>query len=110
MSAAEQNYLREVQIANPKMSAASNFIGNTLYYLDAQVSNKGVKTIRQLDLTLTFMDPFGQVVLRKIVYPVTLQTPALKSGATEPLHFTFEHLPDEWNEGPPVITPTYVSF
>ncbi len=110
MSAAEQSYLHEVGITNAKMSEASNFLGNTLYYLDAQLSNKGPKTIRQLDLTLTFMDPFGQVVLRKVVLPITPQTPALKGGATEAVHFTFEHLPAEWNEGPPVITPTYVSF
>lgn len=110
MSAAEQSYLHDVEIANAKVSTASNFLGNTLYYLDAQISNKGPQTIRQLDLTLTFMDPFGQVVLRKIVLPVTPQTPALKGGTTEAVHFTFERLPAEWNEGPPVITATYVSF
>src|SRR5579875_35238 len=70
MSAAEQNYLHEVGITNAKMSEASNFLGNTLYYLDAKLSNKGPKTIRQLDLALTFMDPFGQVVLRKTVSPI----------------------------------------
>ncbi|MGH9440564.1 MAG: hypothetical protein ACRD22_22550 [Terriglobia bacterium] len=110
MSAAEQSYLHNVEISNAKVSAASNFLGSTLYYLDAQLHNKGTKTVRQLGLTLTFMDPFGQVVLREVVYPITPQTPALKGEAAEPLHLTFEHLPAEWNEGPPVITPTYVSF
>ncbi|MGH9357105.1 MAG: hypothetical protein ACRD10_13320, partial [Terriglobia bacterium] len=107
---AEQNYLREVEVTNAKVSEASNFLGSTLYYLDAQLTNKGSKPVRQLDLTLTFMDPFGQVVLRKVVYPITPQTPALKKGAAEPIHFTFDRLPAEWNQGPPVITPTYVSF
>ena len=110
MSSAEQDYLREVEVTNAKVSEASNFLGSTLYYLDAQLTNKGSRPVRQLDLTLTFMDPFGQVVLRKVVYPITPQTPALKSGAAEPIHFTFDHLPAEWNQGPPVITPTYVSF
>ncbi len=110
MSAAERAYLPGIQVLSPKMSEANNFLGSTLDYLDFQLRNNGPKTLRQVGLTLTFMDPFGQVVLRQVVYPVTLETPELKPEAAEPLHLTFEHLPTEWNQGPPVITPTYVSF
>jgi len=110
MTAAEKDYLKQIEVLNPKMSAASNFLGDTLYYLEGQLVNKGSHDVRELDLNLTFMDPFGQVVLRETEHPITLKTPPLKAGQTQPLHFTFEHLPAEWNEGPPQITPTYVSF
>ena len=40
-------------------------------YLDAQVTNKGTKTVRRLDVDLTFVDMLNQVVLRETAHPVT---------------------------------------
>ncbi|HEX5483925.1 MAG TPA: hypothetical protein VFZ08_14985 [Terriglobia bacterium] len=110
MSPAEKGYLQEIEITGAKMSAASNFLGSSLYYLDGQIVNHGPKDVRQLDLSLTFMDPFGQVVLRRTEHPITLKTAPLKAGQTQRLHIVFEHLPEEWNQGPPVIAPSYVKF
>ncbi|MGH9398197.1 MAG: hypothetical protein ACRD18_15265 [Terriglobia bacterium] len=110
MTAAEKSYLPEVEVAGPKMSAASNFLGATVYYLDGTLVNKGSQTVRDLDLKLTFMDPFGQVVLLETEHPITRQTAPLKAGSSQALHVIFEHLPAEWNQGPPIITAAYVSF
>jgi hypothetical protein len=110
MTGAEEAYRSEVEVSNPRMSTASNFLGSNLYYLDAQLSNKGTKTVRRVDLSLAFTDPFGDVVFRQTKDPVTPQTPPLKPGETEPLHIIFEHLPAEWNQGPPSIVVSYVSF
>lgn len=110
MTAAEKAYESEIEVRGAQMSAASNFLGSTLYYLNAQLTNHGNKTVRQLELNLAFMDPFGDVVYRQTEQPVTSTTPPLKPGATEPLHLTFEHLPTEWNQGPPNIVVSYVGF
>lgn len=110
MTAAERDYLKQIDVTNPRMSVASNFLGDTLYYLDGTLRNQGSQTLRRLDLQLTFLDPFGEVVLRQTEHPVTLKTPPLKASESRTLHFTFEHLPAEWNQGPPVITPVYASF
>ncbi|MGH9327221.1 MAG: hypothetical protein ACRD2B_11145 [Terriglobia bacterium] len=110
MTAAEQDYLKQVEVTHPRMSVASNFLGETLYYFDGTLRNQGSWTIRKLGLRLTFLDPFGEVVLRKMEYPITPQTPPLKPGESRALHFTFEHLPAEWNQGPPMITASYASF
>lgn len=110
MSAAEKAYLSDVVVAGAKMSAATNFLGDTVYYLDGALENKGSQTVRQLTVKLAFMDPFGEVVLVESRSPVTHQTPPLKGGATQTLHLVFEHLPATWNQGPPNITTTFVSF
>lgn len=110
MSPAEKGYLKEIEVTDANMSAATNFLGSSLYYLDGRIANHGPKDVRQLDLDLTFMDPFGQVVLRRTEHPITLKTAPLKAGQTQRLHIVFEHLPEEWNQGPPVITPSYVKF
>lgn len=110
MTAADKAYLAEVEVTGARMSAARNFLGDTVYYLDGTLVNRGPQTVRELDLKLTFMDPFGQVVLLQMEHPVTRQTAPLKAGAAGTIHLIFEHLPAEWNQGPPVITVTYVSF
>ncbi|MGH9469418.1 MAG: hypothetical protein ACRD1N_03640 [Terriglobia bacterium] len=110
MSAAERDYLNEVELTNPRVSAATNFLGDTLYYLDGTLVNKGPRAVRQLDVQLTFLDPFGEVVLRQTQDLVTLHSPALKSNQSRPVHLTFEHLPAEWNQAPPAIAPIYVGF
>lgn len=110
MTPAEKGYLSEVQVKNPSVSAASNFLGDTVYYLDGELINQGSQTLRQADLSLSFMDPFGEVVSRQVEHVITRASPALKPGASLHLHLIFEHVPDAWNQGPPVITPTYVSL
>lgn len=110
MSAAEQAYLKNLQVTNPRMSAASNFLGNTLYYLDGTLANKGQRTVRRVDARLTFLDPFGEVVLRQDESLLNGQSPPLRGNQSRAIHLTFEHLPAEWNQGPPTIELTYVGF
>lgn len=108
MTPAEKDYLSQIQVTNPSVSAASNFLGATIYYLDGEVANRGSETVREIDLSLTFMDPFGEVLSRRTEHVMTRSSPPLKPGASMQLHLTFEHVPDGWNQGPPAITPTYV--
>lgn len=110
MTAAEKAYASNIQIVNPAVSAASNFLGANVYYLDGEIANRGPKDVRALDLTLTFMDPFGEVLSRRTEHVVVSAGPPLKAGASIPLHLIFEHVPDAWNQAPPVITPSYLKF
>ncbi|MGH9451689.1 MAG: hypothetical protein ACRD11_14325 [Terriglobia bacterium] len=110
MTPAEKAYLAQIEVTGARMSAARNFLGDTVYYLDGTLVNNGSQTVREMDLKLTFMDPFGEVVLLQTEQPITRQTAPLKPGAKQTLHLIFEHLPAEWNQGPPVISATYVSF
>lgn len=110
MTAAEKSYAGEVTVTGVKMSAATNFLGHTVYYLDGDLQNKGSKTVRALRLNLTFMDPFGETVVVLSRSPVTSQTPPLKGGSTQALHMVFEQLPATWNQGPPTITVAYVGL
>ncbi len=110
MSAEEKAYLSQIEITNAHMSTASNLMGNTLYYLDVDVTNHGARSIRRLKLQVEFTDPFHQVVLRGTENPVTGGDPPLAPGKTRHIHVTFEHLPAEWNQGIPGITPVLVKL
>ena len=103
-------YFPEIAVEDAKMSAAKNFLGDTVVYLDARLTNKGSKTVRRLDLQLEFADTLGQVVLREVVHPVTARTAPLAPGESRALHIAFDHMPIDWNQAPPTVTVRYLSF
>jgi flagellar basal body-associated protein FliL len=110
LGAEAKAYLEQISVTNAKMSAADTPLGATLTYLDAEVVNQGTRTVTRLDLRLEFFDTLNQVVLRQTVYVITPDTAPLKAAGTRNIHLTFEHMPAEWNQAPPAITPVYVAF
>ena len=57
-----------------KMSAAENFIGSTVTYLDGTVTNAGDKTVSHAIVHVSFKDSLGQVVQAEDVPLHVLQT------------------------------------
>jgi hypothetical protein len=110
LSAEARSYLAQIAVSDARMSAAETPFGTTETYLDAQVVNRGSRAVRQLDLRLDFEDTMSQVVLRQVSRPVTEDTAPLRAGQVRNLHITFDHMPAEWNQAPPVFTPVYVEF
>lgn len=103
-------YQSQIVVSGARMSAAHNFLGDTVTYLDATAVNRGTRVVRQLDLQLEFVDMLNQVVLRETAHPVTSKTPPLGPGESRPFRVTFEHMPAEWNQAPPTVTGTYIGF
>jgi hypothetical protein len=106
----QKAYFRQLEFTDLHMSVAQNFLGDNVTYLDARVKNEGTKTVRRLDVDLTFVDMLSQVILRERVYPVSERTPPLNPGESRAFRITFEHIPAEWNQAAPTITPVYVRF
>ena len=93
-----------------RMSAAANFLGDTITYLDATVTNRGSKSVRLLDVELDFVDALNQVVLRETAHPLADRATPLAPGQTHPFRVTFEHMPADWNQAPPSAKAVYVEF
>jgi flagellar basal body-associated protein FliL len=106
----QKAYLPRLEFSDAHMSAAENFLGATVTYLDAKVTNKGGRTLNRLDVDLTFVDTLNQVVLRERVHPVTPRTAPLPPGESRVFHITFEHMPVDWNQAAPAMLPVYVQF
>jgi hypothetical protein len=106
----QRGYLQQIVVSNPRMSAADNFLGHTVTYLDAPITNKGIRAVSQVQLEMEFVDMLGQVVLRESNRPVNTQTPALQPGETRTFQVSFEHMPLEWNQAPPRIRVKLVTF
>jgi hypothetical protein len=110
LSEEQKAYFSRILVDGPRMSAAQNFVGDTVNYLDARVSNRGEKLVRQLDIQLEFHDTLNQVVLRQNARPISPRTAPLKPGEARQFQVTFEHMPADWNRAPPSMRAMYIGF
>jgi len=101
-------YLQKIQIAPGSVEAAQNFLQHTVTTLHATVTNNGKKTVRSLEVNLTFSDIEGKPVQQTKAYAISENTPPLRPGETRPFHVSFDQVPTVWNQAPPQITPVRV--
>lgn len=110
LNAEQQTYLASFVFADLRMSAAVNFLGDSVTYLDGSVTNKGSKPVRRLEAELNFVDTLNQVVLRETALPLADRATPLQPGETQSFRVTFDHMPVDWNQAPPSVKAVYVEF
>jgi Protein of unknown function (DUF2393) len=114
-------YAQNVKLSNVKMSAAENFVGASVTYIDGTVTNSGDKTVTHVEVHVTFKNSLGQisqaedVPLRELQtsgpYPdaVDISASPLAPGQSKPFRLTFEHVTQDWNHEYPELQVTDVS-
>jgi len=100
-------YAANLKLSDFKMSAAENFVGHTVSYVDGTVTHVVVQ--------VTFKDDMGQMAQREEVpmqalktdgpYPeaVDFNTSSLAPGQSKPFRLTFEAISAQWNRQYPEI-------
>ena len=115
-------YAANVKLSDIKLSAAENFVGATVTYVDGTVTNAGDKTVTRAMVHVIFRDALGQIVQAEDLplhvlqtsgpYPdaVDLGISPLAPGQSKTFRITFEHVSDDWNHGYPEMQVTDVSL
>ena len=113
-------YIASLKLSDFKMSAAENFIGATVSYIDGSITNGGDKTVTHLLVEVSFKDEMGQAAQEEEVplqvirtngaypEPVDLSVSPLAPGQTQPFRLTFDHISAQWNRQYPAIRITDV--
>jgi hypothetical protein len=113
-------YAANVKLSDLKMSAAENFVGASVTYLDGTVTNSGDKTVTHALIHLTFKDSLGQLVQTEDIplhvlqttgpYPeaVDLSNSPLAPRQSKPFRLTLEHVSTDWNREYPALQVTDV--
>ncbi len=115
-------YAANLKLSDLKMSAAQNFVGATVSYVDGTVTNGGDKTVTHVMVVVNFKDDLGQIVQREDIplqelktsgpYPeaVDFSVSPLGPGQNKPFRLTFESISAQWNHSYPDIQITDVSL
>src|SRR5579864_6438689 len=108
-------YAANIKFSDLKMSAAENFVGATVSYIDGTVGNGGNQTVTHAVVEVTFKDSMGQLAQRESVplrvlqtigpYPdaVDLTVSPLAAGQSKPFRLTFESISTQWNHEYPEL-------
>jgi hypothetical protein len=109
-------YAANIKLSDFKMSAAENFVGSTVSYIDGTVTNSGDKTVTHLVVEVVFKDEVGQIaqdepdvplrVMRTTgPYPeaVDLSVAPLPPGQSQSFRLTFDHISAQWSRQYPEI-------
>jgi len=114
-------YAASLKLSDFKMSAAENFVGATVSYVDGTVTNAGEKTVTHVVVEVHFKDDMGQLAQREDIplqvlkttgpYPeaVDFSVSPLAPGQSKPFRLTFESISAQWNHQYPDIQVTDVA-
>ena len=110
-------YAEKLPLSNPKLSAAENYVGGTVTYLDVSITNTGDKALVGADIHAVFKNTLDQVVQTETLplhvlmqnqmggYPdlVDLSRSPIGPGQTKTVRVTLEHISADWNQSYPAI-------
>jgi Protein of unknown function (DUF2393) len=114
-------YATNLKLSDFKMSAAENFVGATVSYVDGTITNAGDKTVIKAMVEVQFKDDMGQLAQREDTplrilktsgpYPeaVDLIASPLAPGQSQPFRLTFESISAQWNHQYPELQITDVA-
>ncbi len=106
MGSAEQAYARNVRFVDLRMSRAANFLNQQVTFLFGSLSNEGTRSIRDIEVTVEFLDSFNRVVLRERQRLWSSRAGPLRPGDVRQFQLGFEHIPADWNHQYPSIRVT----
>jgi Protein of unknown function (DUF2393) len=113
-------YAASLKLSDFKMSAAQNFVGATVSYVDGTLTNSGNKTVTHVVVEVQFKDDLGQIAQRENIplqvlkttgpYPeaVDFSVSPLVPGQSKLFRLTFEGISAQWNRQYPEIQVTDV--
>jgi hypothetical protein len=114
-------YAANLKLSDFKMSAAENFVGATVSYVDGTVTNTGDKTVTHVMVEVKFKDDLGQLAQREDIpmqvlkttgpYPEAVDFSVAPLGLRQSTTFrlTFESISAQWNHQYPDIQVTDVT-
>ena len=114
-------YAANLKFSDLKTSAAQNFVGATVSYIDGAITNSGDKTVIHAVAQITFKDELGQTAQREELpirvlrtggpydEAVDLNLSPLAPGQSKPFRLIFENISAQWNHAYPELQITQVN-
>ena len=108
-------YAQQLKLSDLKLSAAENYMGGTVTYLDFNITNTGDRALVGADVHAEFKNSMGQIVQKETMplhvlvenqladYPdlVDMGKAPIGPGQTKTVRITLEHISDDWDRSYP---------
>jgi len=108
-------YAQQLKLSDIKLSAAENYMGGTVTYLDFNITNTGDRALVGADVNAQFKNTLGEVVQKETIplhvlvenqlagYPdlVDMSRAPIGPGQTKTVRITLEHISDDWDSSYP---------
>jgi len=108
-------YAEKLKLSDLKLSAAENYVGGTVTYLDFNITNTGDKALVGAYVHAEFKNSMGQIVQKETLplhvlvenelagYPdlVDMSRAPIGPGQTKTVRITLEHISDDWDRSYP---------
>jgi hypothetical protein len=108
-------YAQQLKLSDIKLSAAENYMGGTVTYLDFRITNNGDKTLVGADVYAELKNTMGQIVQKETLplhvlvenqlagYPdlVDMSRAPIGPGQTKTVRVTVEHISADWDQSYP---------
>ena len=108
-------YAQQLKLSDIKLSAAENYMGGTVTYLDFNIANSGDRALVGADVHAEFKNSLGQIVQKETLplhvlvenqlagYPdlVDMSRAPIGPGQTRTVRITLEHISDDWDRSYP---------
>lgn len=109
------DYAKNLQLSSIKLSAAENYMGGSVTYLDFNITNTGGRALVGADVHAEFKNTMDQIVQKETLplhvlvenqlagYPdlVDMSRAPIGPGQTKTVRITVEHISDDWNQSYP---------
>ena len=93
-----KQYLPHLDLSDVQMEAKESFLGHTIVSIEGKISNLGERTVRIVEVTCVFRDPYLIELGRQAVVIVSSQGGVLDPGQTRPFRIAFDAVPQGWNQ------------
>ncbi len=108
-------YAEKLKLSDIKLSAAENYMGGTVTYLDFNITNTGDKALVGAEVNAQFKNTMGQIVQKETLplhvlvenqlagYPdlVDMNRAPIGPGQTKTVRLSLEHISDDWDRSYP---------
>jgi len=110
-------YAERLKLSEIKLSAAENYMGGTVTYLDFNITNMGDRALVGAAVKAQFKDSMGQIVQKETIplhvlvenqlagYPdlVDLSRVPIGPGQSRTVRITLEHISEAWDQSYPAM-------
>jgi high-affinity K+ transport system ATPase subunit B len=108
-------YAQNLKLSDINLSAAENYMGGTVTYLDFKITNTGDHALVGADVHAEFKNSLGEIVQKETLplhvlvenqlagYPdlVDMTKAPIGPGQTKPVRIALEHISDDWDRSYP---------